>query len=86
MSARHLHQEASDRKISPAQKLLADDSTPPPEKKVSSKVTKAQRRAQQAEFNRQLWAEACVHTPSTIDQLDIYIDYMIVKLHKRSTT
>ncbi|OCT51846.1 hypothetical protein CLCR_08774 [Cladophialophora carrionii] len=27
-------------------------------KKVSSKVTKAQRRAQQAEFNRQLWAEA----------------------------
>ncbi|EXJ85062.1 hypothetical protein A1O3_05737 [Capronia epimyces CBS 606.96] len=36
--------------------------TPPGEpaepKKVSSKVTKAQRRAQQAEFNRQLWAEA----------------------------
>ncbi|KAJ4541699.1 hypothetical protein HRR94_007321 [Exophiala dermatitidis] len=32
-------------------------------KKVSSKVTKAQRRAQQAEFNRQLWAEACVPTP-----------------------
>ncbi|KAJ5217279.1 hypothetical protein N7468_010287 [Penicillium chermesinum] len=30
----------------------------PPEKKVSSKITKAQRRAQQAEFNRQLWAEA----------------------------
>lgn len=27
-------------------------------KKVSSKVSKAQRRAQQAEFNRQLWAEA----------------------------
>ncbi|KAJ5814966.1 hypothetical protein N7474_006743 [Penicillium riverlandense] len=32
--------------------------TQPAEKKVSSKVTKAQRRAQQAEFNRQLWAEA----------------------------
>ncbi|KAJ5476479.1 hypothetical protein N7475_002208 [Penicillium sp. IBT 31633x] len=32
--------------------------TPPPEKKVSSKVTKAQRRAEQAEFNRKLWAEA----------------------------
>ncbi|KAH0844753.1 hypothetical protein AYO21_01927 [Fonsecaea monophora] len=35
--------------------------TPPTEteaKRVSSKVTKAQRRAQQAEFNRQLWAEA----------------------------
>ncbi|KAL9617268.1 MAG: hypothetical protein Q9160_007949 [Pyrenula sp. 1 TL-2023] len=29
-----------------------------PPKKVSSKVTKAQKRAQQAEFNRQLWAEA----------------------------
>src|SRR4051794_6893345 len=30
------------------------------QKKVSSKVTKAQRRAQQAEFNRQLWAEAYI--------------------------
>ena len=39
-------------------KKLATEPTPPPEKKVSSKVTKAQRRAQQAEFNRQLWAEA----------------------------
>ncbi|KAJ5504199.1 hypothetical protein N7463_007073 [Penicillium fimorum] len=37
---------------------LDSKSTPPPEKKVSSKVTKAQRRAEQAEFNRQLWAEA----------------------------
>ncbi|KIX93063.1 uncharacterized protein Z520_11336 [Fonsecaea multimorphosa CBS 102226] len=41
----------------------ADDKlpTPPTEtesRRVSSKVTKAQRRAQQAEFNRQLWAEA----------------------------
>ncbi|KAJ5388333.1 hypothetical protein N7509_010874 [Penicillium cosmopolitanum] len=42
---------------------LADQPTPPSEKKVSSKVTKAQRRAQQAEFNRQLWAEA--ETPQT---------------------
>lgn len=44
-----------------AQRLVAGP-TPPsaPEKKVSSKVTKAQRRAQQAEFNRQLWAEAYV--------------------------
>ncbi|KAJ5138600.1 uncharacterized protein N7515_003448 [Penicillium bovifimosum] len=32
--------------------------TPPSEKKVSSKVTKAQRRAEHAEFNRQLWAQA----------------------------
>ncbi|KAJ5905454.1 uncharacterized protein N7473_002370 [Penicillium subrubescens] len=37
---------------------LGDRPTPPSEKKVSSKVSKAQRRAQQAEFNRQLWAEA----------------------------
>ncbi|KAJ5183588.1 hypothetical protein N7492_001204 [Penicillium capsulatum] len=37
---------------------LGTDPTIPQEKKVSSKVTKAQRRAQQAEFNRQLWAEA----------------------------
>ncbi|KAJ5762225.1 uncharacterized protein N7511_005607 [Penicillium nucicola] len=40
-----------------------DSTSTPPEKKVSSKVTKAQRRAQQAEFNRQLWAEA--DTPET---------------------
>jgi hypothetical protein len=33
----------------------ADPDTP---KKISSKVTKAQKRAEQAEFNRQLWAEA----------------------------
>lgn len=39
-------------------KKLASEPTPQPEKKISSKVTKAQRRAQQAEFNRQLWAEA----------------------------
>ncbi|KIW67406.1 hypothetical protein PV04_06665 [Phialophora macrospora] len=37
-------------------KLALAESEEP--KKVSSKVTKAQRRAQQAEFNRQLWAEA----------------------------
>ncbi|KIV79976.1 hypothetical protein PV11_07514 [Exophiala sideris] len=39
-----------------------DNPTAPAEsaepKKVTSKVSKAQRRAQQAEFNRQLWAEA----------------------------
>lgn len=36
--------------------------TPPSEssetKKVTSKVSKAQRRAQQAEFNKQIWEEA----------------------------
>ncbi|EXJ58831.1 hypothetical protein A1O7_06261 [Cladophialophora yegresii CBS 114405] len=41
---------ADDSKLAPA------ESAEP--RKVSSKVTKAQRRAQQAEFNRQLWAEA----------------------------
>ncbi|EYE92677.1 uncharacterized protein EURHEDRAFT_532678 [Aspergillus ruber CBS 135680] len=40
----------------------------PTEKKVSSKVTKAQRRAQQAEFNRQLWAEA--EQPQTLHFLE----------------
>ncbi|KAL6232593.1 hypothetical protein BDW75DRAFT_217416 [Aspergillus navahoensis] len=43
---------------SQADRLAAEPTPPPPEKKVSSKVTKAQRRAQQLEFNRQLWAEA----------------------------
>ncbi|KAJ5190843.1 uncharacterized protein N7498_009828 [Penicillium cinerascens] len=43
--------------------ILATKPTTEPEKKISSKVTKAQRRAQQAEFNRQLWAEA--ETPQT---------------------
>ncbi|KAL5337955.1 hypothetical protein BJX70DRAFT_220862 [Aspergillus crustosus] len=43
---------------SQADKLDAEPTPPPPEKKVSSKVSKAQRRAQQLEFNRQLWAEA----------------------------
>ncbi|KAI9932966.1 hypothetical protein ASPWEDRAFT_219762 [Aspergillus wentii DTO 134E9] len=48
---------------------LTSDATPPPlEKKVSSKVTKAQRRAQQAEFNRQLWAEA--ESPETFHFLE----------------
>lgn len=33
--------------------------------KVPARVTKAQRRAQHAEFNRQLWAEAYVHCHSS---------------------
>lgn len=45
------------------QTLDVEQQSPPQEKKVSSKVTKAQRRAQQAEFNRQLWAEAYVMPP-----------------------
>lgn len=39
----------------PQTPLTAQGSAP---KKVSSKATKAQKRAQQLEFNRQLWAEA----------------------------
>ncbi|KAL2866521.1 uncharacterized protein BJX67DRAFT_129784 [Aspergillus lucknowensis] len=53
---------------SQADKLEAEPTTTPPEKKVSSKVTKAQRRAQQAEFNRQLWAEA--ESPQTFHFLE----------------
>ncbi|PYH99072.1 hypothetical protein BO71DRAFT_405630 [Aspergillus ellipticus CBS 707.79] len=51
-----------------ADTLAGEPAPPPPEKKVSSKVTKAQRRAQQAEFNRQLWAEA--DTPQTFHFLE----------------
>ncbi|KAJ5133632.1 hypothetical protein N7448_001345 [Penicillium atrosanguineum] len=47
---------------------LATDPSIEPEKKVSSKITKAQRRAQQAEFNRQLWAEA--DTPQTFHYVE----------------
>ncbi|CAK43828.1 hypothetical protein An01g07090 [Aspergillus niger] len=46
---------------SQADSFAVESAPPPQEKKVSSKVTKAQRRAQQAEFNRQLWAEAYVY-------------------------
>ncbi|KAL2798457.1 hypothetical protein BJX66DRAFT_47303 [Aspergillus keveii] len=53
---------------SQADKLDTEPAPPSPEKKVSSKVTKAQRRAQQAEFNRQLWAEA--ESPQTFHFLE----------------
>ncbi|KAL3455368.1 hypothetical protein BJX64DRAFT_72424 [Aspergillus heterothallicus] len=53
---------------SQADRLDPEPAPPPPEKKVSSKVTKAQRRAQQAEFNRQLWAEA--ESPQTFHFLE----------------
>ncbi|KAL1973406.1 hypothetical protein VTN31DRAFT_6041 [Thermomyces dupontii] len=47
----------------------ADASPPPePEKKIPPKVAKAQRRAAQAEFNRQLWAEA--ESPQTFHFLE----------------
>ncbi|EEA20333.1 hypothetical protein TMatcc_000319 [Talaromyces marneffei ATCC 18224] len=49
---------------------LADksDAANTPPKKVSSKVTKAQRRAAQAEFNRKLWEEA--ETPQTFHYVE----------------
>ncbi|KAJ5496121.1 hypothetical protein N7539_001237 [Penicillium diatomitis] len=47
---------------------LADQPIIAPEKKISSKVSKAQRRAQQAEFNRQLWAEA--EAPQTFHYME----------------
>ncbi|KAI3011547.1 hypothetical protein CBS147346_1106 [Aspergillus niger] len=53
---------------SQADSFAVESAPPPQEKKVSSKVTKAQRRAQQAEFNRQLWAEA--ESPQTFHYLE----------------
>ncbi|OKL60123.1 hypothetical protein UA08_04674 [Talaromyces atroroseus] len=44
------------------------DAAGTPGKKVSSKVTKAQRRAAQAEFNRKLWEEA--ESPQTFHYLE----------------
>ncbi|KAF3481427.1 uncharacterized protein GIQ15_04186 [Arthroderma uncinatum] len=41
---------------------------PVPEKKLSTRAAKAQRRAEHAEFNRQLWAEA--ETPQTFHFLE----------------
>ncbi|KAK2873254.1 hypothetical protein FQN49_002488 [Arthroderma sp. PD_2] len=41
---------------------------PAPEKKLSTRAAKAQRRAEHAEFNRQLWAEA--ETPQTFHFLE----------------
>ncbi|KAJ5532831.1 hypothetical protein N7494_009383 [Penicillium frequentans] len=63
MSAKPQVPDAWDDDWEPRADALANEPTPPTEKKVSSKVTKAQKRAQQAEFNRQLWAEA--ETPQT---------------------
>ncbi|QKX55783.1 uncharacterized protein TRUGW13939_02881 [Talaromyces rugulosus] len=60
--------------------MLADKQDQTPEsadKKVSSKVTKAQRRAAQAEFNRQLWAEA--DAPQTFHYLESKADVVPLK-------
>ncbi|PLB55101.1 hypothetical protein P170DRAFT_470524 [Aspergillus steynii IBT 23096] len=63
---------------------LSTDPTPPSEKKVSSKVSKAQRRAQQAEFNRQLWAEA--ESPQTFHFLESRSDVPLKQEYKPTVT
>ncbi|KAJ5709667.1 hypothetical protein N7493_009958 [Penicillium malachiteum] len=63
---------------------LGTKPTPPPEKKVSSKVSKAQRRAQQAEFNRQLWAEA--ETPQTFHFVEARSDVPLKQDFKPTVT
>jgi hypothetical protein len=66
--------------------ILATKSATEPEKKVSSKVTKAQRRAQQAEFNRQLWAEAYVVSLKETTRISRLMRiFMAVKPRKHST-
>ncbi|KAJ5570119.1 uncharacterized protein N7459_009549 [Penicillium hispanicum] len=63
---------------------LGNHPTPPPEKKVSSKVTKAQRRAQQAEFNRQLWAEA--ESPQAFHYVEVRADVPLKQDFKPTVT
>ncbi|RAL12485.1 uncharacterized protein BO97DRAFT_368546 [Aspergillus homomorphus CBS 101889] len=67
-----------------ADKVTSDTPPPPAEKKVSSKVTKAQRRAQQAEFNRQLWAEA--ESPQTFHFLESRSDVPLRQEFKPAVT
>ncbi|KKK25095.1 hypothetical protein ARAM_004565 [Aspergillus rambellii] len=69
---------------SQADKLTAEPTPPLPEKKVSSKVTKAQRRAQQAEFNRQLWAEA--ESPQTFHFLETHSSVPLKQEFKPTVT
>ncbi|KAB8068159.1 hypothetical protein BDV29DRAFT_162633 [Aspergillus leporis] len=69
---------------SQADRLASEPTPPPSEKKVSSKVTKAQRRAQQAEFNRQLWAEA--ETPQTFHFLESRSDVPLKQEFKPTVT
>ncbi|KAL4808303.1 hypothetical protein BDV18DRAFT_98162 [Aspergillus unguis] len=69
---------------SQADKLDAEPTPPPPEKKVSSKVTKAQRRAQQMEFNRQIWAEA--ESPQTFHFYEATSDVPLKQEFKPTVT
>ncbi|KAL4867020.1 hypothetical protein BDV12DRAFT_128037 [Aspergillus spectabilis] len=69
---------------SQADKLDTEPTPPPPEKKVSSKVSKAQRRAQQMEFNRQLWAEA--ESPQTFHFYEATSDVPLKQEFKPTVT
>ncbi|KAK1149429.1 hypothetical protein N8T08_006652 [Aspergillus melleus] len=69
---------------SQADRLSTNPTPPPPEKKISSKVSKAQRRAQQAEFNRQLWAEA--ESPQTFHFLESRSDVPLKQEYKPTVT
>ncbi|KAL4932189.1 uncharacterized protein BDV17DRAFT_255093 [Aspergillus undulatus] len=69
---------------SQADKLDSEPTPPPPEKKMSSKVTKAQRRAQQLEFNRQLWAEA--ESPQTFHFYEATSDVPLKQEFKPTVT
>ncbi|KAJ5659769.1 hypothetical protein N7507_006220 [Penicillium longicatenatum] len=84
MSAKPQVPDAWDDDWEPRADALANEPTPPTEKKVSSKVTKAQRRAQQAEFNRQLWAEA--ETPQTFHFVEARSDVPLKQDIKPSVT
>ncbi|OJJ59551.1 hypothetical protein ASPSYDRAFT_149996 [Aspergillus sydowii CBS 593.65] len=69
---------------SQADKLDAVPTPPQPEKKVSSKVTKAQRRAQQMEFNKKLWAEA--ESPQTFHFYEASSDVPLKEEFKPTVT
>ncbi|KAL4913645.1 hypothetical protein BDW62DRAFT_159016 [Aspergillus aurantiobrunneus] len=69
---------------SQADKLNGEPTPPPPEKKVSSKVTKAQRRAEQMEFNRKLWAEA--ESPQTFHFYEAASDVPLKQEFKPAVT
>ncbi|RDW65931.1 uncharacterized protein DSM5745_09670 [Aspergillus mulundensis] len=69
---------------SQADRLDSEPTPPPPEKKVSSKVSKAQRRAQQLEFNRQLWAEA--ESPQTFHFYEAASDVPLKQEFKPTVT
>ncbi|KAI9038085.1 uncharacterized protein KD926_011323 [Aspergillus affinis] len=69
---------------SQADRLSTEPTPPEAEKKISSKVSKAQRRAKQAEFNRQLWAEA--ESPQTFHFLESRSDVPLKQEYKPTVT